>query len=99
VVFVWACDTQGQHDLPASAPVYGRELIVGGLTNRVRRATLLTSGQRLRVTRRGAQTVVRGLPATSPDLVSVVKLELDGAPDHDISRVIGGADIFPELPA
>jgi alpha-L-fucosidase len=78
---------------------YGAELIVGGLTNRVRRATLLTTGQRLRVTRRGPQTILRGLPATSPDIVSVVKLELDGAPDHDISRVIGGADIFPELPA
>jgi alpha-L-fucosidase len=78
---------------------YGPELIVGGLTNRVRRATLLTTGQKLTVTRRGAQTILRGLPAKSPDLVSVVKLELVGEPDHDISRVIGGADIFPNLPA
>lgn len=77
----------------------GRELIVGGLTNQVRRAALLSTGKPLRASRRGHQTVITGLPDTSPDeLVSVVKLELDGDPDQDISRVIGGADIFPDLP-
>jgi alpha-L-fucosidase len=78
---------------------HGSEITVGGLTNRVRSATLLAAGQRLAVRQRGSQTFLNGLPATSPDpVLSVVKLELDGPPDSDLSRVIGGADIFPELP-
>ena len=78
---------------------YGAELTVGGLTNRVRCATLLATGQRLTVRQRGPQAFLTGLPATPPDpVLSVVKLELDGPPDSDLSRVIGGADIFPYLP-
>ena len=54
---------------------------------------------RKHVEQRPAQTIIHGLPAQAPDeLVSVVKLELDGPPDQDISRVIGAADIFPNLP-
>lgn len=79
---------------------FGPELIVGGLTNNVLSATLLSTGEPLQAERRGAQVFLRGLPDTSPDeLMSVIKLELDGEPDHDISRVIGGADIFPKLPS
>ncbi len=78
---------------------FGTKLVVGGLTNQVRAATLLTTGQTLRVERRGAQTILTGLPERSPDeLLSVVKLEVEGPPDQDISRLIGGADIFPKLP-
>ena len=74
-------------------------VIVGGLSPRVRRATLLSNGRKLGVQRRGHQTVISGLPACDPSLPHcVAKLELDGAPDQDISRVIGGADIFPDLP-
>ena len=77
----------------------GCELVLGGLTNRIRTATLLTTGQGLGVKKKGNQTILSGLPPKSPDdLVSVVKLELDGDPDQDISRVIGGADIFPDFP-
>jgi len=32
-------------------------------------------------------------------VLPVIRLDLDGRPDHDISRVIGAADIFPTLPA
>jgi alpha-L-fucosidase len=78
---------------------FGSKVIIGGLTNRVLSATLLSIGKRLNVTKRGHQTVLSGLPKNSPDsLLSVIKLELDGEPDHDISRVIGYADIFPDLP-
>jgi predicted transcriptional regulator len=78
---------------------FGPTLIVGGLTDRVLTATMLSTGQRLQVDQRSTQTVISGLPEQSPDeLVSVVKLVLDASPDQDISRVIGAADIFPDLP-
>ncbi len=78
---------------------YGSELTIGGLTNRVRSATLLATGQRLKVRQRGPQVFIRGLPDRSADpVLSVVRLDLDGPPDSDLSRVIGAADIFPELP-
>jgi alpha-L-fucosidase len=78
---------------------FGSTLVVGGLTKRVLAATMLSTGQRLHVDQRSTQTIITGLPDQSPDeLVSVVKLELDGPPDQDISRVIGEADIFPNLP-
>jgi alpha-L-fucosidase len=78
---------------------FGPTLTVGGLTNRVLAATLLSTGRRLHVDQRPTQSIISGLPDQSPDeLLSVVKLELDGPPDQDISRVIGAADIFPDLP-
>jgi alpha-L-fucosidase len=78
---------------------FGSTLTVGGLTNRVLTATLLSTGQPLQVNQRPTQTIISGLPDQSPDeLVSVVKLELDAPPDQDIGRVIGAADIFPDLP-
>ena len=58
---------------------------------------LLTTEQQFAVTKR--KILLSGLPDHSFDeWVSVVKLKLDGDPDQDISRVIGGADIFPNLP-
>jgi alpha-L-fucosidase len=78
---------------------FGPTLTVGGLTNRVLQARMLSTGQRLRVQRLRTQTVITGLPKEPPDdVLSVVKLELDGPPDQDVSRVIGAADIFPDLP-
>jgi len=77
---------------------WGDPLIVGGLTNKVLGASLMGTGEKLNVEQRGRQTIITGLPAEAPDFLSVVKWELDGPPDHDISRVIGGADIFPDLP-
>jgi alpha-L-fucosidase len=78
---------------------FGTNLVVGGLTKRVLAATVLGTEQRLCVDQRSTQTIITGLPDQLPDeLVRVVKLELDGPPDQDISRVIGAADIFPDLP-
>jgi hypothetical protein len=72
---------------------------VGGLTNKVLNAELLSTGSRLTVEKRGDQTVITGLPPEpADDLLSVIKLELDGEPDQDISRVIGGADKAPDFP-
>lgn len=78
---------------------FGDTLILGGLTNRVRDAHLLATGEALEFEQCGAQTFIRGLPPRSPDdLFPVVRLRLDGEPDSDVGRVIGGADIFPTLP-
>jgi hypothetical protein len=78
---------------------FGATVVIGGLTKRVLTATMLSTGLLLHVDQRPTQTIISGLPDQSPDeLVSVVKLELDAPPDQDISRVIGAADIFPDLP-
>ncbi len=72
--------------------------VVGGLTNRVLKATLVGSGANLPFVQNGRQTIVE-VPRERPDpVLPVIRLDLDGVPDHDISRVIGRADIFPELP-
>jgi alpha-L-fucosidase len=77
---------------------WGKQLIVGGLIPNVLNAKILATGQPLTVTRRGHQTILDGLPEQSPDeVMTVIQLDLDGKPEHDISRVIGAADIFPEL--
>ncbi|MDH7570524.1 MAG: alpha-L-fucosidase [Armatimonadota bacterium] len=61
-------------------PADGR-LVVPGLRNRVRAASLLAGGARLQTTQTGEEVVVH-LPANAPDPVaSVVKVEIDGAPD------------------
>lgn len=79
---------------------FGPTLAIGGLTNKVFAATLLTSGEPLEFEQCGARTFVRGLPESSrDDLLPVVKLQIEGEPDSDVSRVIGGADIFPAFPA
>ncbi|MFG0250044.1 MAG: alpha-L-fucosidase [Phycisphaeraceae bacterium JB051] len=77
---------------------WGNELILGGLIPNVLEAKVLSTGQPLTVTRRKHQTLLGGLPAQSPDeIMTVIKLTLDAKPEHDISRVIGAADIFPQL--
>lgn len=78
---------------------FGTEVTVGGLVPNVVRADVLGTGQRLDFRRFETQTVISGLPATPPDpLVTVLRLELDGPPDQDISRVIAGADIMASFP-
>ena len=79
---------------------FGSSLTVGGLTSRVLGASLLADGQPLDVEVRPNQTLLKGIPAGRSDgLPHVVKLDLDGPPDQDIGRVIGGADEWPVLPA
>lgn len=78
---------------------FGPCLTIGGLTNRVLGASVLSSGQALDIDLRPNQTILRGLPPARPDgLPHVVKLDLDGPPDQDIGRVIGGADQWPVFP-
>jgi hypothetical protein len=49
--------------------------------------------------RRGDQTIISGLPAEDPDdILTVLRLDLDGPPDQEISRVISGADIMARFP-
>lgn len=79
-------------------PYEGPHTTIGGLTNRVLQVTLLGQGA-VGFEQRGPQLKVTGLPALAPDpVMTVVEIELDGVPDFDISRVIGGADCFPGFP-
>ncbi len=79
---------------------YGDRLAIGGPTRKVLGATCLSTGRRLHVEQRGRQTIITGLGDTPPDpILPVVRLDLDGPPAHDLSTVLGGADIFPVLPA
>jgi len=78
---------------------YGSEMTIGGLIPAVKSATLLTTGTPVAFEQRGPQLFLRGLPKTSPDeLMTVIKLELEAPPSHDLSTVLGGADIFPDFP-
>lgn len=80
-------------------PYEGPQTTLGGLTVGVRRVSLLGTECRVEFEQIGPQLRLHGLPATPFDTVqSVVKIELEGAPDFDLSRVIGGADVFPVLP-
>ncbi len=79
---------------------FGDRLTVGALTGRVERASLLTTGQALRVEQDECRAILTGLPKEAADpLMSVVKLELDRPPAQDFTPSLGTADIFPDLPA
>lgn len=82
-------------------PYEGAATTLGGLTRGIRRATLLATGEEIAFEQKGPQVRFLGLPEVWPAerLLPVLKLELDGAPDLDTSRVLGGADVFPQLPA
>lgn len=60
----------------------GRTAVVPNIANRVIRASLLTTGQRLRTERTpDGRTIFHGLPAESPDpCVTVMKMEVAGPP-------------------
>jgi alpha-L-fucosidase len=78
---------------------FGSELRIGGLVPNVIGAKLLSYPADLTWERRGDQTIIRGLPAEDPDdILTVLRLDLDGPPDQEISRVISGADIMARFP-
>lgn len=60
----------------------GSTAVIPNLANHVIRARLLTTGRRLKAEQtRDGRTLIRGLPANPPDpYVTVMKLEVDGAP-------------------
>jgi len=72
-----------------------RELVVPGLGNGVRGATLLATGERLAARRAGANVFIE-LPAAAPDpACSVVRLEIEGAPIvYEPPTIEAVADIF-----
>lgn len=79
--------------------LYEQTLTLGGVIPEVRSATMLGLDQKeLKVTRRGRQILLEGLPASPPEILPVVRLELEAPFEQDLSEVIGGADIFPDLP-
>lgn len=79
-------------------PYEGPQTTIGGLTVAVKNVSIL-GGDSVNFEQRGPQLFLNGLPAVAADAVqTVIKIELDGPPDFDLSRVIGGADIFPQFP-
>lgn len=82
-------------------PYEGPATTLGGLTTGIRQVTLLATGEAIAFEQKGPQTKFVGLPETKPtdSLLPVLKLELEGEADLDTSRVLGGADIFPQLPS
>lgn len=78
---------------------FGTELVIGGLVPNVVGAEILGDSAALSWERRGAQTIIRGLPKESPDpVLTVMRIDLDGPPDQTISRAIAGADIMARFP-
>ena len=67
----------------------GRELVIGGLWSKVRRASFLDGGKAIRFEQTGSRLVLKGLPRESPDKiasVSVIKLECATRPRHVLGR-------------
>ncbi|HEY3415414.1 MAG TPA: alpha-L-fucosidase, partial [Armatimonadota bacterium] len=59
----------------------GSELCLPSMTNEVKSATILRTGQRATIDRLGHRVFLRDLPAQSPDpYCTVIELELDGEP-------------------
>ena len=59
----------------------GEELVLGGLANKVKSATMLASGDELAVEQEADRTIIRGLPKKAPDKIdTVIKLEVAGQP-------------------
>jgi alpha-L-fucosidase len=61
----------------------GRELAIGGLKVRVRKAVLLSDGRELRCVQTRDRLIIRGLPEKCPDRIagiSVLRLDLAGEP-------------------
>jgi hypothetical protein len=78
---------------------FGTELTIGGLIPNVIGAEILGFPASLRWERRGSQTIIYGLPQEAPDpVLTVLRIDLDGPPDQEISRVISGADIMARFP-
>lgn len=78
---------------------FAPEIVIGGLVPQVISASCLSDGRPLSYRRDGNRTILGGLPEIAPDpVLPVVKVELDGRPDQDISRVIAGADIMARFP-
>ncbi|MGJ3243511.1 MAG: alpha-L-fucosidase [Opitutales bacterium] len=77
---------------------FGGTLTIGGLIPQVKEARLLGYPGPLRVERRETQTRIHGLPPAAHNALPVLRLDLDGPPEQDFPKVIGGADIFPDFP-
>ena len=71
-------------------------LRVNDLKSRVKRATLITTGQELSFTQKGEDVILAGLPPTMPTaLFPVIRLECDGKPEggHWARHRIWGGDV------
>ncbi len=67
----------------------GSELAIGGLDTKVRRASLLATGQVLKFDQTETRLVLKGLPVQNPDKiagVSIIKLEFDEIPHQELGE-------------
>ncbi len=65
----------------------GSELVIGGLTERVQKATLLADGRDVPFEQTENRLILRDLPAENPDVIagiSVIKLEFAGPPQQKL---------------
>jgi alpha-L-fucosidase len=67
----------------------GSELAIGGLDTKVRKASVLATGESLKFDQTDNRLVLKGLPAQNPDKiagVSVIKLEFDEIPHQELDE-------------
>jgi alpha-L-fucosidase len=65
----------------------GSEIVIGGMKTRLRRATILGTGQEVAFEQSKDRLVLRGLPSTTPDEIAgyaVIKLEFDSKPRQEL---------------
>lgn len=75
-----------------------KRIVLPGLKNKVQRAFLLASGQKLKYSRKGNDLVIR-LPEEPLDQVATVAvIEVEGRPQAESCRIRAGADGRLELP-
>jgi alpha-L-fucosidase len=78
---------------------YGSELTIGGMETKVKRATILSTGQKVDFEQTFEPTVrlkLKGMPATAPDPVAtVIALECDGRPVHRLGAGCVSLDGVP----
>ena len=69
---------------PTSGPgVPGSEIVIGGLTSGLRRATILADGRPVKFRQRGRRLVLYDLPRANPDRIAqmaVLKLQFASRP-------------------
>ena len=61
----------------------GKEIVIGGLVPKVKKASLLATGKPIRFEQKGERLILKNLPKSNPDKIakiSVIKLECNGEP-------------------
>jgi alpha-L-fucosidase len=73
----------------------GKQLVIGGLRDKVKKATLLATGKPIEFEQKGERLVLKGLAPTNPDKVAgiaVIKLEFKNKPEQKL----GAGCVLPD---